>query len=217
MEAFESLVALALEDEGLVVSEAVKFPVTLYIPKATHTEVQTHGFEVDLIGARRDRLVLASVKSAFGSHGIVADHVSGDTDNVRAKKLYALLNNQHVRSAVIAGAADRFGYDVQQVQLRLYVGKFAGPKHGLHEQKIRAWCAGQSAGYGPIAVFGVHDVVARVIQAAAKKQYRNNPVLVTMKALEAAGMLNLTLPNGADAGAKDADGSLTTKGATSTN
>lgn len=58
MEAFESFVALALETEGLVVSEALKFPVTRQTPSG----LQTHGYEVDLVGARADRLVLASVK-----------------------------------------------------------------------------------------------------------------------------------------------------------
>ncbi|MGN9920246.1 hypothetical protein [Micromonospora palomenae] len=89
MEAFESMVALALEDEQLVVSEAVKFPV----PRQTSSGLQTHGYEVDLVGARSDKLILASVKSAFGSRGIVANHVVGATDDVRARKLYALLND----------------------------------------------------------------------------------------------------------------------------
>ncbi len=35
--------------------------------------VQTHGYEVDLVGARSDRLVLATVQSYLGSRGVVAD------------------------------------------------------------------------------------------------------------------------------------------------
>jgi hypothetical protein len=62
MEAFESFVALALETEGLVVSEALRFD----IPRQTTSGLQTHGYEVDLVGARQDLLVLASVKSYFG-------------------------------------------------------------------------------------------------------------------------------------------------------
>src|SRR5690349_13390541 len=61
----------AMESDGLVVSEAVKFPVTRQTGKTSHKEVQTHGYEVDLIGARADRLVLATVKSFFGSRGVV--------------------------------------------------------------------------------------------------------------------------------------------------
>jgi hypothetical protein len=57
----------------LVVSEAVKFPVTRLTAKAIYAETQTHGFEVDLVGARHDKLVLATVKSFFGSRGVAAE------------------------------------------------------------------------------------------------------------------------------------------------
>jgi hypothetical protein len=39
------------------------------------------------------------------------------------------------------------------------------------------------------------SVVEKVTAAAAAKQYRDNPVLVTMKVLEAAGVLTLDLPD----------------------
>jgi len=55
MESFESFVALALADEDLVASECVKFPVTRRTSKTTYEETQTHGFEVDLVGARAVR------------------------------------------------------------------------------------------------------------------------------------------------------------------
>lgn len=194
MEAFESFVAVALEAEGFVVSEAVKFPVTLQTAKAAYQETQTHGFEVDLVGARSDRLVLATVKSFFGSRGVVSDHVMGTTSNVRGRKLYALLNDPLVRRTVITAAAKRYGYKTTQVQLRLYVGRFAGPKHGTHEAAIRAWAAKQRAGSGPIQVLGVTEVVDQVREAASHKQYRDNAVLVTMKVLEGAGLLKLQLP-----------------------
>src|SRR6266516_1780005 len=100
MEAFESFVALTLEAEGLVVSEAVKFPVTRQTAKAAYAETQTHGFEVDLVAARADRLVLATVKSFFGSRGVVADAVMGWSEQ-RFTRLYALLNDPVVRDAVV--------------------------------------------------------------------------------------------------------------------
>lgn len=71
MEAFESFVAVALEAEGLVVSSAVKFPIRIETARGP----QTHGFEVDLVEARGDKLVLASVKSFLGSAGVQADAV----------------------------------------------------------------------------------------------------------------------------------------------
>lgn len=101
MEAFESFVALALEREGFVVSEAVKFPVQLQTRKAAYKEMQTHGYEVDLVAARADRLVLATVKSFFGSRGVVADHVTGETTNERGGKLYLLLTTARFETKLL--------------------------------------------------------------------------------------------------------------------
>ena len=194
MEAFESFVAVALETEDLVVSEAIKFRVALPTKKAAYEEIQTHGYEVDLVGARSDRLVLATVKSFFGSRGVVAEHVTGATADDGARKRYRLLNDPELRTAVVAAAAERFGYQAGQVRLRLYAGRFAAQAQGLHEQRIRDWCARQIAGGGPIEVIGITEVITKVLGAAAQKQYRENAVLVTMKVLEAAGLLNLGLP-----------------------
>lgn len=191
MEAFESFVALALESENLVVSEALKFPVAQQTPSG----FQTHGYEVDLVGARADTLVLASVKSFFGSRGVVAEHVRGESATSGHNKRYALLNNPHVRDTVVQVAADRFGYATDQVELRLYVGKFAGATQGSHERQIREWCSAQTVGRGAIQVVGVTEVVNQVIAVAQSKQYRDNAALVAMKVLEAAGTLKLTLPD----------------------
>jgi hypothetical protein len=191
MEAFESFVALALETEKLVVSEALKFPVT----QQTTSGLQTHGYEVDLVGARSDRLVLATVKSFFGSAGVAADHVAGTATRVAYNKRYALLNNPKVRDTIVKLAADRFGYQVHQVELRLYVGKFAGAKTGEHRRRIEAWCAEQQVGSGPIRVIGVKEVVDQVREVALTKQYRDSPALVTMKLLDAAGVLTFDVPD----------------------
>jgi hypothetical protein len=188
VEAFESVVAVALEADDFVVSGGVKFRVKLPTRKAAYTEEQTHGYEVDLVGARADRLVLASVKSAFGSRGVVAEHVTGETSNQAASRRYRLLNDKIVRSRVVA-EAKRYGYRINQVQLRLYVGRFSGRKAGAHEQRVRAWAAKQRVGGGPIEVIGVHDVVRIVREAAGDTQYRDSPVLVTLKALNEAGLI----------------------------
>lgn len=187
VEAFESFVALALEDEGLVVSESVKFPVRLRTRRKDHAEFQTHGYEVDLVGARSDRLVLASVKSYLGSHGVVAEHVTGESRDERARKRYSLLNRPEVRAPVIKTAAERYGYRIKQVELRLYVGRFSP---GTHEERVRKWAGRQRVGAGPIAVYGLDDVVGIVRRMAVSRTYRDNPVLVTMKVLEAARMLS---------------------------
>ncbi len=195
MEAYEAFVAVALEAEGFVVSEAVKFPVTRPTKKATYVEVQTHGYEVDVIGARSDRLVLATVKSFFGSRGVVADHVTGATPKVSARNGYLLLNDPKIRDDVVRGATERYGYSLEQVEVRLYVGRFAAPTQGIHEREIRDWCARTNIGGGPIKVIGVAEVVEQVRRAAAHKQYRDNAVLVSMKVLQAAGVLELDLPS----------------------
>lgn len=97
-----------------------------------------------------------------------------------------MLNDLTVRDAVVTAAAARFGYQVPQVELRLYVGKFAG---ALHERRVRDWCAQQSVGAGPVVVVNALDVVRAVRHVASSKQYRDNPVLATLKVLEATGAL----------------------------
>ena len=189
MECFEQFVAVAMESEGLIVSSAIKFPVQRQTSKASHVEIQTHGYEVDLVGARADRLVLATVKSFLGSRGVAAEHVTGTTADRRARNLYLLLNDAVIRDGVVAAAAERYGYPTEQVVVRLYAGKFAAPVRGTHEQTIRDWCATQHVGGGPIEVYGLSDVVDLVREAAASKTYRDNPVLVTMKVLDSAGLL----------------------------
>lgn len=125
MAAFEAFVALTLEAEGLVVSEAIKFPVTRTTAKVAHTEVQTHGFEVDLVGASAAKLVLASVKSFFGSRGVSAAAVRGEALKPADNRLYAMLNDPVVRQGILEGACIRYGYKPTQVEFRLYVGTFA--------------------------------------------------------------------------------------------
>jgi hypothetical protein len=196
MESFEQFVAVAMEAEGLVVSEAVKFPVSRKTGKVAHNEVQTHGYEVDLIGARADKLVLATVKSFLGSRGVAAEHVMGSGGKPSAKRRYMLLNDREIRSAVVSAAARRYGYSVKRVTLRLYVGRFAAPSTGAHETKILQWAKTQQVGGGPIEVYGLSDVVKTVQAAAASKTYRDNPVLVTMKVLNAAGLLVATDTSG---------------------
>jgi hypothetical protein len=195
VEAFESFVALTLQDEGLVVSEAVKFPVTRQTAKAAYAETQTHGFEVDLVAASASRLVLATVKSFLGSRGVVADQVKGLSAELRANRLYAMINDPVVRVAVLEGASKRYGYSRDQIQFRLYVGKFAGGKSGEHERRIREWCDTQIIGSGPIKVFGLQEVAKVARRVAASKTYRDNPALVAIKVLEAAHMLTPLSPD----------------------
>jgi hypothetical protein len=195
VEAFEQFVALFLEQQDFVVSSAVKFPFARRTRRTDHKEVQTHGYEVDLVGARGDRLILATVKSFLGSRGVVSDHVTGVSPDTAANKRYALLNDVELRRSVVRQAARRYGYSVSQVQLSLYVGRFSGPVKGENEQVVRDWCKKQRVGAGRIEVKNLDDMVPAVIDAATTaKQYRDNPVLVTMKLLQATGMLRPNVP-----------------------
>ena len=187
MEAFESFVAVALEADGFVVSSGVKFPVTLQTGKTARDEFQTHGFEVDLVAARADRLILGTVKSFFGSRGVAAEHVLGESP-----RSAAVLNNPAVRSAVVRQAAKRYGYSTKQVDLRLYVGRFAGRASGHHEARIRAWAKTQRVGSGTIGVVDLNEVVDKVVEVARSTQYINDPVLVALKVLAEAGRVDLS-------------------------
>ena len=194
MEAFEQFVAVYLEQQDFVVSSAVKFPFTRQTGRQDHVEFQTHGYEVDLIAARADHLILATVKSFLGSRGVVADHVIGSSNNIAANKRYVILNDREIRKSIVRQAAKRYGYSLDQVQLGLYVGRFSGPSKGEHEQRVRDWCLRQRIGVGPIEVFSLTDMVETVVHAATDaKQYRDNAILVTMRLLNAANLLKPSL------------------------
>lgn len=189
MEAFETFVALALEEDGFIVSPAVKFPVRRRVRKAARPEFQEHGYEVDLVAARADKLVLATVKSFFGSRGVAAEAVTGETSDERRAGLYRLLNDPVIRDGVVKAASERYGYMSKQIELQLYAGRFAGRRAGEHERRIREWAARQRVGAGPIGVIGLEEVVRKVRLAAERKQYRDNAVLVAVKVLAEAGQL----------------------------
>jgi hypothetical protein len=101
--------------------------------------------------------------------------------------------SREAHNAVIAGAAERYGFRREQVSLRLYVGKLAG-KNGSDENLIRSWCATQHVGAGPIELIGLKKLVEQVCETATSRTYINNPVIVSMKVLAAAGRLDLKRP-----------------------
>lgn len=80
MEAFEHLVKVYLEAQGYVVTSNVKFPVKKKTKKTSYDEYQTHGYEIDIVAARNDSLLLGSVKSFFGSGGVSRQCFTGCAD-----------------------------------------------------------------------------------------------------------------------------------------
>lgn len=188
VEAYESIVSVALEVEGFVVAGPVKFPMPVHVVKQNRTETQIHGFEIDLVGARADCLVLATVKSYFGSRGVVAAHVTGESEPQH--KGYRLIHDPAFRQEMVRLAAERYGYSVDRVRVRLYVGKFAAPVGKVNQRNlIESWCARTRAGGGPIQVLGPREVADQLKAAAEATQYRDHAVLATVKLLRAVGDL----------------------------
>ena len=174
----------------------MKFPVRRQVRKASRVEFQEHGYEVDLVAGRADRLVLATVKSFLGSRGVAAEAVTGETSDERRRGMYRLLNDPEIRDGVLKAASKRYGYKQRQIELRLYVGRFAGRRGGEHRRRIeewariqREWARIQRVGAGSVKVVGLEEVVAKVRAAAARGQYRDNPALVAVKVLAEAGQL----------------------------
>jgi hypothetical protein len=121
VEAFEHLVKVMLETDGYVVTTNVKFPVDKHTKNG---QIQKHGYEVDVVGARHGSLVLGSVKSFLGSHGVNVrgfKDISGH-DYHRDFGLYKLFNDSRLREDIFQKANEKYGYPVNQIELVLYVG-----------------------------------------------------------------------------------------------
>jgi hypothetical protein len=185
VESFEHLCKVALEAEGFVVTGNVKFFVRRKTRKAAYNEFQEHGYEVDLVGARGDRLVLAEVKSYLGSRGVNRQSFRGIADETKPTDFgrYKLLNEPDLRTEVINRARNQYGYGQGQVDMRLYVGKFAAG----HEGAVTAHLAGLSPS---VRVVTLNEVVERLVELAGSKTYTDDAVVMTVKALAAAGRLH---------------------------
>lgn len=186
MEAFESFVALALEAEDFVVTGPVKFKITKKTNKAAKDEYQTHGYEVDLVGSRGDKLVLVSVKSFLGSGGVKPKEVTGEL-GVAKSKGYMMLNDTWLRNEIVRMAAEKYGYKTSEVELRLYGGLFHTGEKGV--QHVKTWAQKQRVGSGPIGVYTGAEIASVVLKMAESKTYRDHAVLMTLKVLLAAGMV----------------------------
>lgn len=138
-------------------------------------------------------LVLASVKSFFGSRGVNRQGFDGIADQTRKTYfgLYKLFNDNEVRQGVIAKAGERFGYRVNQIELRLYVGKFQDEKE---RQAISHHLGGIQAGRGPIKVIALKEIIAALLGVIESKTYFNDPVVITLKALQHAKLLEDRTP-----------------------
>ena len=192
MESFEQICRVSLEAEGFAVSGNIKFFVRRRTKRPDRIEHQTHGYEVDLVGARAGELVLAEVKSFLGSGGVSRQGFQAlAKEGSRSRvSLFKLFNDASLRKKVIAEACERYGYGPSEVRMRLYVGKVAGG----HEQEVRALLARRRS--PPVEVIGLKEIVAGLVEQAERRAYIDDPVLTTVKALSAAGLLSQGNPEG---------------------
>lgn len=190
VESFEQVAKVFYEARGYVVTSNVKFPVRKRTRRVAYAEFQEHGYEIDLVGARARSLVLASVKSYFGSTGVHPQDFKGLADETKATHYnrYTLFNEADVRDQVVARAAEQYGYPVEQVQLSLCVGKFAY-KDGRGEAKIRRHLGTMDVGAGPVQVFNLDEIMEGVLEASKASTYHDDPVIMTVKALAASGRI----------------------------
>jgi hypothetical protein len=191
MESFEQVCRVSLEAEGFAVSGNVKFAVRRRTKRRDRVEYQIHGYEVDLVGAKSGQLVLAEVKSYLGSRGVSRQGFQGlarEGSRSRTSR-FKLFNDKRLRKKVVAEACKLYGYEPSQVCMRLYVGRFAGG----HEGDIRAHLARYKA--PPVKVIDLEQIVDRLIEQAKSGTYIDDPVLVTVKALDAAGRLSQRDPS----------------------
>ena len=190
MEGFEHVVKVAMELENLIVTSNMKFPVSKRTRKKDREETQTHGYEIDLVGARRDKLVLASVKSYFGSKGVSRRHFKGldersTSANLSGQKFF---NDEVIRQGLINKAAELLGYDESQIELRLYVGKFASE---ADKTDIVNHLGQLHTASGPVKVIDVETLIDQVMSVVKSKTYINDPIISLLKAMKQAGKLQL--------------------------
>ena len=168
------------------ISTNVKFPVRRRTKKLAYEEYQEHGYEVDLVAARADELLLGSVKSYFGSFGLSRQFFREIADGSKRKwwEHNELFNEPEVQAGILSGAAERFGYPSARIFLGLFVGKF---KSG-DEANIRAHLEQMRFGGGAVRLFDLRTIAAGVIAEAGKKTYRDDPVIVAVKCMLESGL-----------------------------
>jgi hypothetical protein len=107
-----------------------------------------------------------------------------DEDRRTHFDLFKLFNDSELREAVTAAACSHYGYESHQVEWRLYAGKFAGG----HKADVRSHLANLTP---PVVGVGLDEIVETLVGLAGRPTYTDDPVIMTVKALAAAGRLTL--------------------------
>lgn len=183
MEAYENMVARAMETEGLLVAGPKKFAFLLPYMKQGTERIATTWIEVDLIGMSADRLILASVKSYFGSGGTDASHFLGEK-GVKKAKGYRMIQDPEIRELLGEETSKLFGFTKKQIEFRFYSGLYKGDG----EQRIRDWAdKKENHAFGnKIQIFNVNQVVDKIVLLAEGKGYVDDASIVAIKAFKAA-------------------------------
>jgi hypothetical protein len=178
MEAFEHIVKVYLEAQGYIVTTGVKFPVK---KRCKNGRCQVHGYEVDVVAAKQDSLLLASVKSFFGSGGVNKQGFKGIADSTRRCHFsrYVMFNKPQVRKGILIAASKRYGYSEEQIRFALFCGKFRTCDEALVRRHLEAI----NIGAGNVRVIGPEQIAKGILDLSKGKTYVNDPVLVTLKLL----------------------------------
>jgi len=176
MESFEHVTRVWMETQGYVVSSGVKFPVRLRTKKKAQEEYQVHGYEIDLVGARRNKLILVNVKSYFGSHGLTLERLEKEK----------LFGNSIVLDGVLEGAMNRYGFKKNLIELWVVAGKVTSGRRTKIESFLKHFAASHRL---KTKLITVETIAEGLASQATKKMYINDPVIATVKCLHAAKLL----------------------------
>ena len=168
MESYEHVAKVWLESKGYAVSSGVKFMLKLPTKKKVWDEEQEHGYEVDLVAARGDKLVLVNVKSYFGSKGL----------SLVGLKRENMFSRDEVWKGILKGACDLYGYSKDQVELWVIAGRV----RRVEQTRVRDFLKEFSERWGlRTEFFSAVDVAKGLIAATDSKTYVNDPVIATVR------------------------------------
>ena len=168
MESYEHVAKVWMESKGYAVSTGVKFMLRLPTQKKAWDEEQEHGYEVDLVAARGDKLVLVNVKSYFGSKGL----------SLVGLKREKMFSRDEVWEGILHGACKRYGYSKDQVELWVVAGRV----RRVEQTRVRDFLKEFSVRWGlRTEFFSAEDVAKGLIEATESRTYVNDPVIATVR------------------------------------
>jgi hypothetical protein len=127
------------------------------------------------------KLGIMNILSSDKEFGAKMSEIKDDKrrfDEGRNKYSFLFINNKKKRTELIALAAEKFGYQVKDVEVRLYAGKYAGL---TGEKEIREWASKQILGGGPLQVVNALQLSQVINALAQESHYQNNVAIAFAK------------------------------------